>query len=175
MKKRRKNNNQGACCRLDYCWAAKRLTRGRERREPHPLRPCLGLMAARRDRWPPYLWSREAQYPHATNCLLKDPQNPQEMSHLGVLLPCPRMSQRRETSVNKLLKALRLGKLEGRSELAQVSPEVIKLLRSPNVPVSLNRIDKGGAGHAGEHRYSAGKVQRIDVLRKGYDFTEMEV
>ena len=44
-----------------------------------------------------------------------------------------------------------------------MSREVIKLLLQP---VSLNRIDKGGAGHAGELRYSAGKVQRIDVLQR---------
>lgn len=45
-----------------------------------------------------------------------------------------------------------------------MSQEVIKLLLPQ--PVSLNRIDKGGAGHAGELRYSAGKVQRIDVLQR---------
>ena len=54
-----------------------------------------------------------------------------------------------------------------------VSQEVIRLLLQP---VSLNRIDKGGAGHAGELRYSEGKVQCIDVLqRAGASQTEEPV
>lgn len=67
-----------------------------------------------------------------------------------------------QRSVNKLLKTLSLGKLKEEPGLSQ---EVIKLLL-PRKAVSLNRIDKGGAGHAGELRYSAGKVQCIDVLQR---------
>lgn len=69
-------------------------------------------------------------------------------------LPCPPQQR----SVNKLLSTSSLGKLE---EEQGVSREAIRLL-----PLSLNRIDKGEAGHAAELRCSAGEVRRIDVLRR---------